>query len=401
MSEATRWAARALAHVRALVDEIGPRPSTGKAERAAAEYVYEVMGARGLDLRRVRHELFPGLPSTYRPLRYSLIVALACLFLYPQALPTSGHIVAVVSAVVAYGVYSLFTLRDWPLYRLMGKRTSQNTIGEIPPAGEARATVVLVAHADTHRAALIYSSDRWVSVFSLIIGAAFLSLVANPVLFALGAATGSLLPYALALVGGVVQIAALALVIQADRAPYSPGANDDASGVGVALSIAERLKEAPLQHTTVWIAITGCEETWDGGVRAMIDAHRDTLADALWVEFDGVGCGAHTVWLTGEGMLRYDHAHPDAMAAAEAAAARVPDLGAEGKPGTLAYTQMGPVHKAGMRGVGVNQRPAPGAEGMGNWHRLCDTTENLDLQALAHAHRFGWALLQVWDERAG
>ncbi len=396
MSEAARWAGRALEHVRVLVDEIGPRPSTGRAERAAAEYVHEVMVRLGL--RHVRHELFPGLPSTYRPLQLCLLGALVALLFYPQQLPFSGLISAALGAVMAYTVYSIFTLKDWPLYRLMGKRTSQNTVGVVMPKGEVERTVVLMAHADSHRAALIYSSDRWVSAFSLIIGVTFLSLVVNPVAFLIGAATRSLLPYIPALVGGAFQMFALLLVIQADFAPYSPGANDDASGVGTALAIAERLKQEPLQRTAVWIAITGCEETWDGGVRAMIDAHAKTLADALWLEFDGVGIGPCTVWLTGEGMLKYDPAHPAAMAAAQAAAARVPDLGAEGKPGTLAYTQMGPVHKAGLRGVGINQRPAPGAEGMSHWHRLSDVTAHIELQALENAHRFGWALLQVWDE---
>ena len=396
--EAAPWAVRAMEHVRALVDEIGPRPSTSKAERAAAEYVYAVMDERGLDLDYVRQELFPGLPSTYRPLRLCLVMALVSLGVYPLLLPTSGVLAAALGAWAAYSAYSLLTLKDWPLYRLMGKRTSQNTIGIVPPRGVVRRTVVLLAHADSHRAALIYSSDRWVSVFSLIVGATFLALVVNPVAFLLGAATQSLVPCAVAVVGGLFQLFTLLLVIQADLAPYSPGANDDASGVGVALALAERLKREPLRHTAVWVAITGCEETWDGGVRAMIDAHRPVLADALWVEFDGVGVGADTVWLTGEGMLKFDRAHPEAMAAAEAAAARAPDLNARGEPGTLAYTQMGPVHKAGMRGVGINQRA--GAEGMAHWHRLSDTTANIELPALEKAFRFGWALLQVWDEGA-
>lgn len=398
MSEARRWAERAKEHIGYLVDEIGPRPSTGPAERAAAEYAFNVMA--GCGLRQVRHEHFPGLPSTYRLLRDCLLLALFCLVIYPLRLPLTGVIAAALGALAAYSTYSLFTLKDWPLYRLVGKRPSQNTVGVAMPRGAATRAVVLLAHADTHRAALIYSSDRWVSAFTLIIGATFLSMAVNPALFLVGAALGSPSLYGLALAGGAFQVFALALVIQADRAPYSPGANDDASGVGVALALGERLAQEPLQRTAVWIAVTGCEETWDGGVRALIDAHRRALADALWVEFDGVGVGAHTVWLTGEGMLKFDPAHPDAMAASQAAAARVPGVHAKGEPGTLAYTQMGPVHKAGLRGVGINQRPAPGAEGMSHWHRVTDTAANIELQALENAIRFGWALLQVWDEGA-
>lgn len=52
----------------------------------------------------------------------------------------------------------------------------------------------------------------------------------------------------------------MALCIEADRTPFTAGANDNASAVGLVLTLAEALVKQPLQHTRVWLACTGCEE---------------------------------------------------------------------------------------------------------------------------------------------
>ena len=46
----------------------------------------------------------------------------------------------------------------------------------------------------------------------------------------------------------------------AERTPFTAGANDNASAVGLVLTLAEAPVSPPLAHTRVWQACTGCEE---------------------------------------------------------------------------------------------------------------------------------------------
>lgn len=46
----------------------------------------------------------------------------------------------------------------------------------------------------------------------------------------------------------------------ADATPFSPGANDNASGVAVVLELARRLARDRLRQTEVWLAFTDGEE---------------------------------------------------------------------------------------------------------------------------------------------
>ena len=66
----------------------------------------------------------------------------------------------------------------------------------------------------------------------------------------------------------------MAMCIQADRTPFTAGANDNASAVGLVLTLAETLRTAPLQHTRVWLACTGCEEAQHYGAIDFFRRHR-------------------------------------------------------------------------------------------------------------------------------
>ena len=79
--------------------------------------------------------------------------------------------------------------------------------------------------------------------------------------------------------------------VTADLGRYSPGANDNASGVGTILALAERLKGQPLEHTEIWLAFTGCEESGCDGVLALIKEHGNALREALFIDFEMVGIG--------------------------------------------------------------------------------------------------------------
>ena len=55
-------------------------------------------------------------------------------------------------------------------------------------------------------------------------------------------------------------LVAMFLLVDIQLSRVVPGANDNASGVAVALSLAERLRDEPAEHLDVWVVLTGGEE---------------------------------------------------------------------------------------------------------------------------------------------
>src|SRR5689334_13945534 len=75
MNTSKTYAENALSHLNHLAGVIGPRPSTGEGERAAAQYAAQVMKDGGLE--EVRIEPFTSGRSTYRPFLVAFGAAMA------------------------------------------------------------------------------------------------------------------------------------------------------------------------------------------------------------------------------------------------------------------------------------------------------------------------------------
>lgn len=73
--------------------------------------------------------------------------------------------------------------------------------------------------------------------------------------------TGDRRPYLAALPGASYALISLILLALELRQPYSPGAVDNASSVGVACELARRAVESPLRELEIWFCFTGAEET--------------------------------------------------------------------------------------------------------------------------------------------
>ena len=188
MGDKQDWAAQALAHVHALADEIGARGSCTAAEERAAAYAAEHM--RCLGLQGVV-ESFRGAPSTYRP--YALAFVTAMLGTALVHLPGgrwAAAAAAALSALAAWGMLRETDLAtDW-LRRLLPRGHSQNAVCIVAPSGPVQHRAVLCAHLDSHRTPVFYSSRPWQRLFSLLVGAAWASMVAGAMLYGLGALLG-------------------------------------------------------------------------------------------------------------------------------------------------------------------------------------------------------------------
>ena len=384
----------AMEHVRFLAETIGPRGSTTPKEAEAARYAADALRSMGLEPTT---EPFRSAQSAWYP--YVLFSGL--LLLGEVLLLLGGRWGAV--AAVSLALFSLASVllelafRPNPFRALLPKGPSQNVWARVPPTGEVKTRVVLMGHLDSHRTPVVFSTDAWLKLFKTLIPLGLLSSVILLVLFAVGIASPApawriaSLPFALVLLG------VFALTIQADLTPYTAGANDNASAVGIVLSVAERLRREPLRHTEVWAVLSGCEEVGCYGADAFAQAHKAELGRAVWMALDGMGsAGAKPAYLTRETFLLTAPSDPDLVALANRVAAAHPELGAEGRAFAGAYTEgaIGAMH--GFRVLTLTTFGPKGA--LGEWHRPTDTVANLDPGALARSEAFLWEMLRAVDQ---
>jgi hypothetical protein len=210
--------------------------------------------------------------------------------------------------------------------------------------------------------------------------------------------TGDVLFYLVAFPLLLPQIATLLASIRFERSPFSPGANNNASGVATLLALAERLKETPLAGTEVWLLATGCRETGKDGLYAFLEYHGTELARTTLIALESVGVGERVVCLTGEGALRTTAYSPTALAFAARAAERCQEasLPVSHRRHRGGPTETGIIARSGLTGIAINVW-ADDSPGVVNRRQTEDTFETIDTRALAKAHAFAWALLQEID----
>jgi hypothetical protein len=392
MEDSSPGAAQAVAYIYYLSEVIGPRGSTRPEEREAAEYAQGVL--RHLGIEDVRVEAFESAASAWRPYVVCAFMALLAVAIYPWVGQVSALAAALLSALAFYWAYRELNFDGNILRRLLPKGKSQNVVGVIPPNGETQKQVVLIGHLDSHRTPLLFRTTLMVYVFMAVVALGFLSLGVNALLYLVGAVTGWPLLYTLSWGPAGLALIVLLLCLQADLTPYTKGANDNASAVGVNLSLAERLVREPLQRTEVWVLCSGCEEVGCYGMLAFLKAHKDELRQAYFIDLEGVGVG-RLYYASREGMTRAYRSHPELVAMAEKVAARRPGLIAGPKVLPAGYTETGVVVKEGLKGITLVALSPQGF--LPYWHQPGDTVDKMEEETLAKAHEFGWEMMREID----
>jgi hypothetical protein len=388
---------QALIHIRYLSETIGGRGSCTHDERRAADYLAEEMKAAGLS--NVRTEPYRGTPSTYRP--YAMAFGLALLSTLLAWLFTSRFVLIVAAIFNILGAQGMLAETDFTfnwMRRVLPTATSQNAVGTIPSSKDIRHRAILCAHIDTHRTPVFYSSATWHALFSYLVSGAFLSLILGALIYSLGALFYWNWVLWIGLVFAAVQIFALVLCLHADLTPFSPGANDNASGVGVILEIGKYLAAHPFEHTEVCLAFTGCEETAAYGMAAFLDAHADALGkNAVYIILDEVGLGAIN-YLTNDGLILKRPTHPQALSLARQAVDALQGIEVSEKTG-IAYTDALVATKRGLIALTINAYQEPGKSEEMHWHQMSDTCDHVDPQVLYKAAAFTWQVLKTIDRK--
>lgn len=235
-------------------------------------------------------------------------------------------------------------------------------------------------------------------MFSLLVQLAFSSMVAGAILFTLLAFSAWGWLRWLAVLIALVELLALLLCLHADFTPFSPGANDNASGVSVCLEIAHHLQNNPLNHTSVHFAFTGCEEVGAHGMKAFVNQHQDMLdKETIYLILDEVGSGS-IKYLTQDGLVFQHPTHPQALALARQVASNQPELNIQEGPG-LAYTDALVATQRGLVALTICTLPEPGSHESSHWHQMSDTVEHVDPTSLENVFQFTLEVLKLIDQQ--
>jgi len=385
-----------LEHIRYLSVSVGGRGSCTAAERQAAQYAVDQMEAMGVQDAHL--EFYQGSPSTYRP--YMLAFGAAFLGSLVAWLGERRAGLALAALLNILGLVGMLAETDFApnwMRLLLPRATSQNAVGVIPAAMQPRRRVVLCAHVDSHRTPIFYSTPTWRRFFQLLVSTAYLNMAVGGAFFAVGALLGVTWVRWLGLIIALVQLCAVLLCLHADFTPFSPGANDNASGVGVILEIARRLVRQPLDHTEVWLAFTGCEETGASGMSAFLDSHAKSLGDeAVYIILDEAGLGV-LQYLTDDGLVIKRPTHPLALELARRVEAGLPGVKVIARGG-IAYTDAAVATKRKLIALSLGCLPEAQPGQTSHWHQLSDTIDTIDPRALGDAMTYTWHLLRQADQ---
>lgn len=380
-----------LSYVHSLAREIGPRGTGTPGEAAAADFVTDRLTELGLSVER---QTFRAVASQNAfPLAIDLLALLAVV-IYPLGGAVTRWIAAGLALTTAPLLWHTIRNSTNPLRPLLHHVTSRNVVTRVKPLGEPRQRAVILAHLDTNRCRMVWQSEmlRYLEPFAYLYLAVLASL---GVLYLVGALLHgpawlgriSLLPAGY-LVGTIITL------WRDDRTPYSPGANDNATLVAVALGIAGRLTAQPLTHTEVWLAFTGAEETDHAGLNTLLHRYGAVLSQAAFFDLEGVG-GGDLVYLTRQGLCSHYQPDPGLLALAERVAASRPDLEVRAAQMTM-EDEVRTLRQGGYRAICIAGRdPVTGT--LPHWHRADDTVDTISAQALQRAESFVLALLQKLD----
>ena len=371
------------------------------AERRAANDLAGLLRGQG---RRADVE------PTYVHPQWATVHAVHC------ALAVAGGLVALASPPVGFAIVlvtavSMYLDLNGRLYLLRSlffRRASQNVVS---PGGrpEADARVVLCAHYDAAQVGRVYDpgsagiASRVASALPFPIGpfrVLFWSIAL--LLPALGARMADLdagwvsllqlLP-TLVLMLGFVLLADIAL------SPVTPGANDNASGVATALSVAQVLDDEPPANLDVWVLLTGAEECIQEGMRAFVRSRSGDLPrqNTYFVCIDTVGAGevryeTAAGWVVTFPMDRRLAELCEAIAAAD-------EESSNGRPARpLRRATAGDSFPPRVRGYASTTIAClPETGHVDGIHTAADTPGRVESDALERAHRFTLDLVRLLD----
>lgn len=391
-----RW----LGHIRALAGDIGGRLPASDGEARASDYCRRTLESLGLE---PKVDQFMSVGSVFRPHLAAALVFLAGFAVYPLALPFTGWLGLTLTLFALVSEIMEITLRPHPLQRILPRRVSRNVFAVVGPieggAADPIRDIVVIGHVDSQRTPIIFSSSGWMRAYRLYSTLAFVAFIGQVVAYAGGLAWGWPWAWPVSSVSAVAALLLVALTVQADLTPATPGANDNATAAGLVLTLAEDLAGEPLAHSRVWLLCSGSEESLHEGAKTFFARHAAEMNAPRAVALEMLGCSG-PAWLLSEGFVLPLRSDPALRRLAEGVARENPDLQAYPSVIRGGVTEMSDAILAGIPAITVaGVTPRGGAP---YWHRPSDTVDKMDASpggAMERNYRFVRALLEAMDEQ--
>jgi hypothetical protein len=381
-------------HIKALAEDIGPRGSTRQGEKEAAAYCERHFQKMGYTTTT---DLFKSAISIYHPHILASLLMLSGFVIYPLGERLSAAIAAGLCAIALISDLLELAFISNPFRLVVPKGNSQNVFTKLPPQAEHRQDLIILSHLDTHQSGKIFSSPRWVGFFQIFTTLAFVTFSAQMGFFLAGIlAQWDWLWYA-SIPGALSALILLAICWEADHAPFSPGANDNASAVGMLLTLAENLKSTPPQHTQIWFVCTGCEEVQHYGAIDFFKKHKKAFKNPRVLVFEMLGA-AGPAWETKEGIVIPFKPDPSLVKIAEDIAHAHPEWGAYPSFIVGGNSEMADAVRAGLPAITFFGLTPEGRAPY--WHQMTDTLDKMDPDILQRTYTFTQAFIRTLDSQA-
>lgn len=288
-----------------IAGEIGPRPAGGEGEAKFLDFAEGFFRDRGLATERHAVPNVPS-PTGMLPLLVAGIVGLWAAAWYLPVAPWAPWLYVAVFSIVPRLIRRL---------RRLGRKgsTGYNLVATLRPSGEATHRLILCAHHDTARASRIPNPKVGEVARTLMRLWPFIALGLGGLglMRVLEMLFGPFVPWGVwealragvAIVLGVWGLFLLGYQGLAHSRKFSPGANDNGSGVAVLMAAAEALAQEPLPHTQVDVIFFSAEESGLIGSEVYVKEHREQLNGAAVLNLDMVGSGERLTYVSGAGMF--------------------------------------------------------------------------------------------------
>jgi hypothetical protein len=291
------------------------------------------------------------------------------------------------------------------LSRFLPKSNASNVIGKVPASRRASQTVVLTANYDSARSSPL-GRRRLARAYRVINIIAFIciTIIGLVAIFGQGASLVKIsdesifLVWAFSMPFPAYLLVLMVLMLRGEsRGMDTAGANDNASGVGVMLSLLDSLAANPLENTEVWGVATGRGAAGGRGMVALLKRHKRVLKNASIINLDHLGRGDTSI-ISVEGALIGFHASRRLTRLALATADRSPELKISKGKCRVKRSDAMVATVRGYRALTIGGARGGTFEG---WRDDDDVYDKIKRASLDRAVKFVGLLLDEIDGRAG
>jgi len=360
------------------------RGSATQNEREAAEFISQKLEEMGYKVEK--HIFKTTRDNLYLlPLRVGLLLLVAgiCSLLYQGF---GQQIAALLLSIFALSLLLLEVSGKPVETGLLPRYLSQNIFTKLNESYDKK--IIISAHYDTQRGSTMFH-PRIRDKVGIIYDISYAGFGLIPVgillnIFNLNTVASIMLYIALVIV--CANVVFMAICEMTGR--YTPGANDNGTGVALAMMLAEYYmnnKDKFSADVDVVFLFTGSEEAGERGMKNFIREYRKKLSENTeFIILDNLGTGKIT-YLEGEGMIFYKRAGKMLLDIAEEIANDYNGKVQRAK-NLLLPTDALPVMAAGFDAIAFLGKDEKGR--LGNYHWYTDTIENVDIELLACEEEF-------------